>query len=103
MKKLSMIFAVAALIFAYTTVTVSAQNAPTKAKTEKVSEQKAVKADNTKATNAASTDNAKAGCSDKAKSGCTEAQKAKCGSAEGKSGCCSSKAAAKPVPAPTKK
>ncbi len=98
-----MIFAVAALIFAYSTVTVSAQNAPNKAKTEKVSDAKVVKADNTKATNAACTDKAKAACSDKAKAGCTDAQKAACGSAEAKTGCCSSKAAAKPVPAPNKK
>lgn len=99
MKKFAMIFSVVALIFAYSAATVTAQNAPVKAKTEKVSDSKTVK----------SADGKTAGCTDKAKADCTSGDKAKagcatpCSSAQAKSGCCSSKAAAKPVPAPEKK
>jgi hypothetical protein len=99
MKKIAMIFSVVALIFAYSTTTVSAQKAPDKAKTEKVSDTKTPKTTDAKA--AGCTHEAKAGCAsdDKAKAGCATP----CTSGEKKSGCCSSKAAATPVPAPEKK
>lgn len=106
MKKIAMIFSVAALIFAYSTVTVSAQKAPEKAKTEKVSDSKTPKAD-VKATACPSAkagctgDKAKAGC-DKASAGCDKA-KAGCTGDKAKAGCCGAKAAATPVPAPTEK
>lgn len=99
MKKFAMIFSVVALIFAYSTTTVSAQKAPEKAKTEKVSDTKTTKA----------TDAKTAGCAHEAKAGCASGDKAKAGCAtpctagEKKSGCCSGHATAKPVPAPEKK
>lgn len=95
MKKIAMILSVTALIFAFSTTSVSAQKAPKKAKTEKVADTKEVKHEGC-------TDKAKANCtsatSDKAKAGCTTP----CPSAsKSASGCCSGKAtAAKPVPAP---
>lgn len=97
MKKIAIIFSVVAFIFAFTTSSVSAQKAPEKAKTEKVSDSKAPATD------------AKAGCSDKAKAECGDKAKAECGDkakagcASAKAGCCGSKAAATPVPAPEKK
>lgn len=89
-----MIFSVVALIFAFSSTSVSAQKAPKKAKTEKVADTKDVKHEGC-------TEKAKADCSshtgDKAKAGCATP----CASGEKATpGCCAGKAAAKPVPAP---
>jgi hypothetical protein len=100
MKRISMIVSVLALLFAFTTATVSAQNAPkAKTTTEKVATEKSDKAGC-----AADNKDAKTNCSTKtdgAKTGCATpctGEKAKA--------CCSKGAhteAAKPVPAPDKK
>ncbi len=100
MKRISMIFSVMALVFAFTLASVSAQNAPkAKTTTEKVATEKSDKA-------ACATDSkeAKANCSTKtdgAKAGCATP----CSGEKAKS-CCSKGAsteAAKPVPASDKK
>lgn len=91
MKKIAMIFSVAALIFAFSTTQVSAQKAPKKAKTEKVADTKDVKHEGC-------TEKAKADCPSHTgdKAGCTTP----CPSGQKTPGCCAGKAAAKPVPAP---
>lgn len=100
MKRISMLFSVMALVFAFTIATVSAQNAPTaKTTTEKVATEKSDKT-------GCATDkkDAKAACSTKtdgAKSGCATP----CSGEKAKA-CCSkgtSTEAAKPVPASDKK
>ena len=104
MKKFAVLFSAIALIFAFTTTSVVAQNAPTKEKKEKV-----VTAKSQAATTATSKDagccdktkaSAKADCSDKAgaaKSDCAT----KCGEAKAKDcGTATKEATARPVPAP---
>lgn len=105
MKKIAMVLSVVALVFAYSSTTVSAQNAP-KTKTEKVAVSKTTTATDAQKTQATpATNKAKAGCAatcigDKAKAGCA----ATCTGDKAKSGCCSGhKAAATPVPASDKK